>query len=220
MSSTATATAAGPPSASTTGPPVHSPPDRRPAPPVVDNRPSYLAWGLAYLVGYTIHALAAGPTPLLPLPSAVPVLVLSLCLLAATAVTTVNVARAQRGVTGPAAVPGKMFAGAWVTGFAALILLITALGRDLDSSRLSMLMFPAGSALVVGLLYLMGGALDRDVLQYTLGTTLALVGTAAVFLGLSGLYRVLALVVAGAYLTAATLEPRRRAAALRAQAAS
>lgn len=204
----------------TTAAPLPARPERRCVPPVADNRPSYLAWGLAYLVGYTLHALAAGPTPLLRLPAFVPVLVLGLGLLAATVVTTVNVVRAQRGVTGPAAVPGRMFAGAWVTGFGALVLLITALGRDLDISRLSMLMFPAGSALVVGLLYLMGGALDRDLLQYTLGTILALVGTAAVFLGLSGLYWVLALVVAGVYFTAAALEPRRRAATFRGLATS
>lgn len=217
---TITASAITAPATSTTAQLLPSPSGQRAAAPVADNRPSYLAWGLAYLVGYTTHALAAGPTPMLPLPAFVPVLVLSLCLLTATTVTTVNVVRAQRGVTGPAAVPGKMFAGAWVTGFGALVLLITALGRDLDTSRLSMLMFPAGSALVVGLLYLMGGALDRDLLQYTLGTTLALVGTAAVFLGLSGLYWVLALVVAGLYLTAAALEPRRRATMLHNRATS
>lgn len=206
-----TASAITAPTTSTTAQLSPSPSGQRTASPVADNRPSYLAWGLAYLVGYTIRALAAGPTPMLPLPAFVPGLVLGLCLLTATIVTTVNVVRAQQGVTGAAAVPGKMFAGAWLTGFGALVLLISALGRDLDTSRVSTLMFPAGSALVVGLLYLMGGALDRDLLQYTLGTTLALVGTAAVFLGLSGLYWVLALVVAGLYFTAAALEPRRRA---------
>ncbi|MGV9739855.1 hypothetical protein [Nocardia farcinica] len=71
-----------------------------------------------------------------------------------------------------------------------------------------------GSGLIVGLLYLAGGAAYRDVLQYTLGAWLALTSTAALLLDGASPYWVLAVAGGGSYLLAAALEPRRRAAAL------
>ncbi|MFG2779490.1 hypothetical protein ACGFY7_16775 [Streptomyces prunicolor] len=65
------------------------------------------------------------------------------------------------------------------------------------------------SGLVVGLLYLAGGAVYRDRLQYLLGTWLALTSSAALFVHGAPLYWVLALAGGGSYLVAAALEPRR-----------
>ena len=106
-------------------------------------------------------------------------------------------ARGQRGATGPAKVSGTMVGAAWLTGFTALFLLITGLGRVLGDDHLQTVVWPAGSALVVGLLYLAGGAVARDVVQYALGTWIAVIGTAAVFLDTPGLYVVLAVAGAG-----------------------
>ena len=39
---------------------------------VVDNRSSYLAWGLTWLVGQGAFALASGPDPLVPMPALLP----------------------------------------------------------------------------------------------------------------------------------------------------
>lgn len=64
-----------------------------------------------------------------------------------------------------------------------------------------------------GLLYLAGGAVARDVVQYALGTWIAVIGTAAVLLDTPGLYVVLAVAGAGGYAVAAALEPRRIAVA-------
>ena len=183
------------------------------APVLQDNRPAYLAWGLAWLVGYGAFAVSTGPSPLVALPTIVPLVLLGAGVLGALVVSALGIARDSRGVTGPAALQGTLFGGAWVIGFLALFLLITALGGQVPDELVSIIMWPAGSALVVGLLYLMGGALYRDLLQFGLGTWIALVGTAAVFAGTTGQYAVAALVGSAGYFTAAPLEGRRRAAA-------
>lgn len=73
------------------------------------------------------------------------------------------------------------------------------------------LLWPAGSGLVIGLCYLAGGAATRDVLQYALGSWLALVTGASLLLDTPSTYAVLAVLGSAGYLTAAVLEPRRRA---------
>ena len=176
-----------------------------------DNRPSYVAFGLAWMVGYGAFALDAGADPVLDLPGSLPAVLLAVGLVAALVVTGVVIARAQRGVTGAAALPGTLFGAGWVVGFAALFLLITSLEAHTGDHRVATVLWPTGSAVVVGLLYLMGGAIGRDLHQYALGCYLALVGGAAVFAGLTGMYVILALAGAAGYLTAAALDGRRSA---------
>lgn len=179
---------------------------------VMNNRPVYLAWGAAWFAGYGL--LAVGPG--LGLPDLLGRIVLITGLLAATAVTIVETVRGQRGATGPAKLAGTMFGIAWATGFSALFLLITAVAARQDDASLQTLLWPTGSAVVVGLMYLMGGALQRDLVQYALGTWLALVGAAAMFTDLGAHYAVLVVAGVPAYLIAAVLDGPRRTAALRA----
>jgi hypothetical protein len=68
-----------------------------------------------------------------------------------------------------------------------------------------------GTGLAVGLLYLGEGAARRNVLHYGLGSWLALISTAALFLGTPGLFWVLAIAGGGGYLIATFLERRRLA---------
>ncbi|WP_336029008.1 hypothetical protein [Geodermatophilus sp. FMUSA9-8] len=182
----------------------HGEPD--PAPPN-DNRPVYLAWGAAWLVGY--GAMALDGSFVLDLPSIVPPVLLAVGLLAAAVVTGLTTARAQRGASPAAKAAGTMIGAAWVIAFTALFVMITALDRVLEHDHLQTVIWPAGSAFVVGLLYLAGGAVTGDRLQYALGSWLAIIGTAAVFLDTPGLYAVLAIAGTGGYGVAAALEPRR-----------
>jgi len=185
---------------------------------VLNNRLSYVSFGLAWLVGHGVNALTHGGDPVLDLPSAIPASLLVVGLLAGVVVTSVVTAKALRGVRGPDAMVGNLLAASWPIGFGALFLIITALGASLDEQKVHTLMWPTASGLVVGLLYLAGGAVYRDRLQYTLGTWLALTSSAALFLHGAPLYWVLALAGGGSYLVAAALEPRRHAKALLARA--
>ncbi|MGW3106585.1 hypothetical protein [Streptomyces sp. NPDC001100] len=126
--------------------------------------------------------------------------------------------KALRGVLGPEALAGNLLAASWPIGFGSLFLIITALSAALDEQKVHTLMWPTASGLVVGLLYLAGGSVYRDRLQYMLGTWLALTSSAALVLHGAPLYWVLALAGGGSYLVAAALEPRRHTKALLARA--
>ncbi|WP_051746478.1 hypothetical protein [Streptomyces scopuliridis] len=93
-------------------------------------------------------------------------------------------------------------------------MIITALSWELGEQHVHTLLWPTGSALVIGLIYLAGGVVYRDVLQYALGGWLALTSTAALFFGVPGMFWVLALAGGGGYFVAARVERRRVAAAL------
>lgn len=180
---------------------------------LLDNRPSYLSFGMAWLLGHGAYALSHGDDPVLRLPAAVPSVLLIAGLAIAMVVTSIVTMRAQRGVTGKDAVVGNLLAVSWLIGFGALFFVITALSSALAQDDLKMLLWPTGSGLIVGLLYLAGGAAYRDVLQYALGAWLALTSSAALFLDGASPYWVLAIAGGGSYLVAAALEPRRRAVA-------
>ena len=179
---------------------------------ILNNLPSYVSFGLAWLFGYGVFALAYGDHPRLPIPSAVPAVLLVGGLLTAVTITGVVTAKAQRGARGDEALVGNLLAASWPVGFVALFLIITALTTALQEQHVHTLLWPSGSGLAVGLLYLAGGVADRDVLQYALGAWLAVISSAALFLEGANLYWALALVGGGAYLVAAALEPRRYAA--------
>lgn len=151
------------------------------------------------------------------MPSVVPAVLLVGGLLTAVIITSVVTARAQRGVRGREAVVGNLLAASWLVGFGALFLLITALSAALHEQQVHTLLWPTGSGLVVGLLYLAGAVAHRDVLQYTLGGWLGVMSSAALFLDGANLFWALSLAGGGGYLVAAALEPRRRAGASRAQ---
>ncbi|MER8223600.1 ABC transporter permease [Streptomyces sp. NPDC094143] len=200
---------------STTHTPAVSATSSPPARLVLNNRASYLSFGLAWLVGHGASALAYGDDPIVGMPSAVPNLLLTVGLLGAVAVTSAVTAKAQRGAQGRQAVIGNLLAGSWLVGFGALFLIITALSEALGEQEVHTLMWPTASGLVVGLLYLASGAVYRDTLQYALGSWLALASSAALFLDGASLYWALALAGGGAYLIAAARETRRYDAALR-----
>lgn len=176
----------------------------------VDARLLYVAWGLAWLVGYAAFALSGGGSG--DSPPALPSAVLFLGVLVALTVTAVHTTRRQRGLAGPSVVTGSLYGIAWPIAFVALSLLVYSVGAALEDARVHAVLWPAGTGLVVGLLYLMGGALWRDRTQYALGTWVALTSCAAPFLGLPGQYWVMALAGGGGFLAAAAVEDRRRGA--------
>ncbi|MFJ6855621.1 ABC transporter permease [Streptomyces sp. NPDC091271] len=181
-----------------------------PLPGDVDNRATYISFGLAYVFGHGSAAVSQGATPLLDLPGWLPMTLLGAGLAAGTLQATVAAMRAQRTATKPDDIlSGKLLGIAWVTAFAALFLAITGLTSTVDVPDLQSTLWPTGSGFVVGLLYVAEGAVRRNLLHYGLGTWLALASTAALLLASPGLYWVLTVAGGGAYALAAALERRR-----------
>ncbi|MDJ0392438.1 ABC transporter permease [Rhodococcus sp. G-MC3] len=177
-----------------------------------DNRIAYLGFAAAYLLGHGGTALTVGSTPLIDAPTWIPMILLGAGLLLGTVAATVAATRSQRGLTAHEALPGKLLGLAWITGFLGLFLAITGLSAATGDAGLQTLLWPSGSGLIVGLIYVAEGAMRRDTLHYVLGTFLVVVATAVLLLPTTAL-TVGTLAVSGgtAYITAAILDQRRRA---------
>ncbi|MEV1026150.1 ABC transporter permease [Streptomyces sp. NPDC050264] len=176
----------------------------------VDNRSTYVSFGLAYVLGHGSAALSKGDTPVLDLPGWLPMTLLGAGLAVGTVLATRAALRAQNTATDPGEIlSGKLLGAAWVTAFAALFLTITGLAAAIDHPAVQTLLWPTGSGLIVGLIYVAEGAARRNPLHYGLGTWLALTSTGALLLGDPAFYWVLTLAGGGAYALAALLERRR-----------
>jgi hypothetical protein len=175
----------------------------------IDSRTAYTGFGAAYVLGHGASALSTGDSPLVALPGWLPMALLGTGLAVGTAAATVASVRSQRGAGGADALAARLVGTAWLTGMAALFLAITGLTGTHAAPELQSVLWPAGSGLVVGLLYLGEGAVRRNVLHYGLGTWLALTSTAALLLPAPGFFWVLALAGGGGFALAAVLEERR-----------
>ncbi|GHH38188.1 ABC transporter permease [Lentzea cavernae] len=176
----------------------------------IDNRPAYLGFAFAYVFGHGSAMLFRSGAVLMP--SWLPIALLATGLAAGTVFATSASLRAQKAASEARRRAERLVGTAWITGFAALALAITGLSTASDQPELQTVLWPAGSAIVVGLIYVAEGAVRGNALHYNLGTWLALVAAAALFVPGAGFFGVLAVLGGGAYLVAAFLERRRLAA--------
>ena len=175
----------------------------------IDSRAAYTSFGLAYVLGHGASAVSLGPDPLITLPPWLPTTLLAIGLAAGTVFAALAANRAQRGAGRPDVLSAKLLGLSWISAFAALFLAITGLAAELDMPDLPTMLWPTWAGFLVGLLYLGEGAARRNVLHYVLGTWLALISTAALFLGTPGLFWVLAVAGGGGFAVAALLETHR-----------
>ncbi len=175
----------------------------------VDNRAAYLGFAFAYVFGHGAALLSKAGLVLIP--SWLPIGLLGAGLVAGTILSMTASLRAQRAAAPERRRAEKLVGTAWVTGFVALALAITGLSTVFEKPELQTVLWPAGSAIVVGLIYLAEGTVRRNALHYNLGTWLTLVAAATLFVPAPGFFGVLAVLGGGAYLVAAFLEPRRLA---------
>lgn len=171
------------------------------------------AWGLAWLIGFAgIYAAERGWAGLSQLAAGVLFFAL---LMTALAVTAVQVVRSARGVRGVSSQMGAMYGWSWLLGFGCLAAINAGLARQgggLAEEQWA-LFGPAGALLVVGLVYLGGGAMWRDRVQYGLGVWILTTDAVSVFAGVPGNSLVLAVAGGGGFLAAAAwfAVQRRRA---------
>ncbi|MEU3647974.1 ABC transporter permease [Lentzea sp. NPDC034063] len=176
----------------------------------VDNRAAYLGFAFAYVFGHGAAVLSKSGAVLMP--SWLPIALLATGLLAGTVFAMTASLRAQRAASDVRRRAEKLVGTAWLTGFTALALAVTGVSTVFDKPELQTVLWPAGSTIVVGLIYIAEGAIRGNALHYNLGTWLMLVAAATLFVPGAGFFGVLAVLGGGAYLVAAFLEPRRLAA--------
>jgi hypothetical protein len=168
-------------------------------------------WGVAYLLGFgSIY----GTDPLLPIAGSVAAVITAVLFGAAMVVSVVYGARAGRGIHGPSRMVGAMYGWSWTLGFLALVAINIGLTRLGLSQEAVSLLWSGTSLVLVGVLYLAGGALWQDRFQYGLGVWMLLTGAGSVFAGVPGNFAVLAVAGGGGLLVTAgyfTLRRRRGA---------
>lgn len=156
-------------------------------------------WGVAWLLGFGGCYLADTGR----LPTWIAAVVIAVLFAAAIALPIVQGTRMARGVVGPSKQVGVMYGCAWALAFGGLWAINAALSRQGLSEHTTTLLWSATSLLVVGLLYLTGGMLWREPVQYALGVWMLVAGAGSVFAGVPGNFLVLALAGGGGFLVLA-----------------
>lgn len=141
----------------------------------------YLLWGLAWLAGY--GALEGSRRGWLPLEPASALIVLGAALLIATVATVAVSVRASLGIRGLSAFQSRMYGASWILGFLIMGILSMSIGRAVDDFWLRGMLINSTAILIVGLLYVSGGAAFNDRRQCYLGLWLLLVTAAALLSG-------------------------------------
>ncbi|NLE71365.1 MAG: hypothetical protein GX609_04620 [Actinomycetales bacterium] len=176
----------------------------------VDPRVLFGAWGLAWLLGFGLLWAAALDEPLVPVDLGVALAVFFALLAAAGVVTAVHIATRSRGVRGMSARQGALYGWGWFLGFAVVGALAHALRRAGASEDVVSLVMMATSVLLVGALYMAGGALWDSISQWALGAVITVSTVVALVVGLPHAYLVMSLGGGGAMLVAAGVEALRR----------
>lgn len=167
-----------------------------------DPRLIYGAWGSAWLLGFLVlwSSTGAGPLALATIPAAI---VFTLCMGAAIVFTAVHTARRVAGVRGASSRVGAMYGWAWALSFAGLAMVMTGAARSGMSEATGAVLWTGASGLLVGTLYLAGGALWQDRVQYGLGLWVLATSAASAVVGYPTVYLVMALAGGGGFLIAA-----------------
>ena len=163
----------------------------------------YGPWGVAYLLGFGAIFLTYPTAVAVRLPVALAVAFTAVLFVSAGVITAVTGVRAGRGLRGPSQAAGAMYGWSWALGFCVLGVVnsgVTRLGLPDDAVTL---LWSGSSLLLVGVLYLGGGALFQDRFQYGLGVWMLVTGAGSVFAGVPGNFAVVALAGGGGLLLAA-----------------
>ena len=179
-----------------------------------DGRVLYGVWGLAWLLGYTTLYMSSlrtadaagavtGPTGAggaVGQPEPWAFLAFSFLIVSAVAITIVHIMTRVSGVRGASARSGALYGWAWFISFAAMSMVLGGLARAGANPEVMALASNSLSCLVVGIMYLAGGAMWQETRLYVLGVWILLVAGAATIVGQPGLYLVMAAAGGGGFL--------------------
>lgn len=174
-----------------------------------DARLLFAMWGTAWLGGYLALFLTARTSPTFQ-PSALAFAVFGVVLVGAAVGTVVHVLRRSAGVRGPSARSGAMYGWSWFLGFLAVYLVNTGIVNAGASDEVIAIAWNSTSCLVVGVLYMAGGALWQERPMFALGVWIVIVTGAAAVVGMPWTYLVMAVAGGGGMLVLALGDQVRR----------
>ena len=161
------------------------------------------SWGVAWAVGFGACYVASPGARWHFLPPWAAAVVLIALSAVAVAVVITQTARRGRGVQGPSRTVSAWYGWSWPLAFAGVFALNIGLSQHGLPASLAPLLWPGSSAVVAGVLYLAGGALFTDRIQYGLGAWMLAVGAGSVQAGWPANFAILALAGGGGFLAAA-----------------
>ncbi|MDO4243921.1 MAG: hypothetical protein Q4C85_09240 [Actinomyces sp.] len=184
----------------------------------IRSAPILLAWGLAWLVGYTAGRLGLEDNYTVAAPHS---LVFIACLVAAGIFTVAYIARRARGLRGRSSRFGATYGMAWCAAFAVAEVLMSRLGSFLDSvgtaqaNEMAMIVSNGIPCLIVGSMFMIGGSLSDEPVITATGGWILTVTTVATLVGGSAMWLIMAVAGSSGFFVAAALSTRsesRRAA--------
>ena len=137
------------------------------------------------------------------MPAAPAAVLFGACITGAIAVTIVHITRRTSGLRGESSRVGALYGWAWFLALGTQTVILNAAYRHGLPDELNALLWPVLSGLVVGTLYLAGGALWQEDLQYRLGVWILVASAAGAIAGYPGVYLVMCLAGGGGFLAAA-----------------
>jgi hypothetical protein len=164
---------------------------------------------LRWLIGYGALWLAVKDLDVYRPPSGA-FIVFGLCISSAVVFTIVHSVRRAAGMRGPSVTAGAMYGWAWGLGFLLQAALIGAFVNAGASHELVALASNGLACLIVGLLYMAGGAMDQEPALFWLGVWILVVAAVASSVGLHLTFLVMALAGGGGFLVGAGIEHARR----------
>lgn len=175
----------------------------------VEARLLFGVWGAAWLLGFGALWLAAAPADP-PVDEGAALVTFFVLLVVAMVVTAWHVGTRTAGVRGTSAVQGAMYGWAWFVAFGGVAATAVALARAGATGEVVSTVMTIVPAILVGALYMAGGAMWGDRTQFALGAFIGLVTIVAALVGLPHMLAVMALAGGGGMLVAAAVDAVRR----------
>lgn len=161
----------------------------------------YAIWGTAWLIGYgALHGSVHG---WLSLNYGTALIIFSIVVLLGIVSSIVLSISVSVGVRGDSAFQGAVYGWTWMLAFATVFFIASRIGQVSTNQQFTGMLVNALAVLVVGMMYMSGGALWRDKPMLVLGIWFLVVDVVSLIAGPSGFITVyLTLGVAGFYIAA------------------
>ncbi len=172
----------------------------------------YLIWGTAWLIGY--GSLHGATHNWLPLSSSTALILFSIVVVLGVASSALLSITVSRGIRGESAFQGAVYGWTWMLAFAVVFFAASRIGSISTDQAFNGMIINALAILVVGMMYMSGGALWRDVPMLALGIWFLLVDIVSLIAGPTGFITVFLILGVGGFYAAALvtfLQQRRRA---------